>query len=223
MPVTVAVVDDHPLVLAGLGTVLAPYADRVRLLAGPLTYAAALGVDVVLHDPYTGPHRGAPDPRRVLGRPRARLVVFSWRSDADLVAQALAAGADGYLVKSCTAAELVDTVERVHAGEVVRPGDRSAAYDALPWPGAAHGLSVRESEVLSLVSRGLSNAEIAAHAFVSINTVKTYIRSAYRKIGATTRPQAVIWALGHGFGPTPSPWADGRTLRALPRDATATP
>ncbi|GAA0984492.1 Response regulator protein VraR [Nocardioides aquaticus] len=216
MPVTVALVEDHPLVLAGLGTVLAPYADRVRLLAGPLAPVAALAVDVVLHDPFTGPQPGSPDPRRVLGRPRARLIVFSWRGDADLVAVAFAAGADGYLVKSSTATELVDAVERVHAGETVRPGERRAPYDALPWRGAAHGLSVRESEVIAMVSRGLTNAEIAAEAYVSINTVKTYIRSAYRKIGATTRSQAVIWALGHGFDPTPSPWVDVPTLRVVP-------
>lgn len=222
MPVTVAVADDHPLVLAGLRGVLAPYADRVRLLTGRLTHAAAGAVDVVLHDPYTGPSPGSTDPRGVLGHPRARLVVFSWRSDPDLVTAALSSGADGYLAKSCTAPELVDAVERVHAGEVVRPGGQRPTDDALPWRGAAHGLSERESEVIAMVSRGLTNAEIAAHAFVSINTVKTYIRSAYRKIGATTRAHAVIWALGHGFDQIPSPWQDVPTRRVVPEDVAGT-
>jgi DNA-binding NarL/FixJ family response regulator len=58
--------------------------------------------------------------------------------------------------------------------------------------------------VLGLVTAGLSNHEIADTLFLSINSVKTYIRSTYRKMGVATRPQAVLWAIQHGF-PTPEP------------------
>nr|WP_227467367.1 LuxR C-terminal-related transcriptional regulator [Nocardioides lijunqiniae] len=62
-------------------------------------------------------------------------------------------------------------------------------------------MSSRETEIVSLIVRGLSNQEIADTAYLSINSVKTYIRTAYRKMGVTRRSQAVVWAMQHGFGP----------------------
>jgi two-component system, NarL family, response regulator LiaR len=63
-------------------------------------------------------------------------------------------------------------------------------------------LSARESEVIALIAQGLSNQEIAERAYVSINSIKTFIRSAYRKLGIERRTQAVLWATEHGFLPT---------------------
>jgi DNA-binding NarL/FixJ family response regulator len=63
-------------------------------------------------------------------------------------------------------------------------------------------LSEREIEVLRLIGTGVTNHEVADRMFLSINTVKSYIRSAYRKIGLTSRSQAVIWAIDHGIVPT---------------------
>jgi two-component system, NarL family, response regulator LiaR len=62
------------------------------------------------------------------------------------------------------------------------------------------GLTEREAQILEWIAQGLSNQEIAERAFVSINSVKTYIRSAYRKIGAKSRSQAVAWAVRRGYG-----------------------
>jgi len=75
--------------------------------------------------------------------------------------------------------------------------------DDSTYPGKAEGLSRRESGVLALIVQGRSNQEIASELFLSVNSVKTYIRSAYRKIGANHRAQAVVWALQHGFVPPP--------------------
>ena len=74
------------------------------------------------------------------------------------------------------------------------PSDRSPRPTQSP-------LSAREAQVVALIVQGLSNAEIAATAFLSINSVKTYIRTAYRKIGVTRRAQAVVWGMTHGFAP----------------------
>lgn len=63
------------------------------------------------------------------------------------------------------------------------------------------GLSDREEQVLALIAQGLTNQEIADRVFVSINSVKTYIRSAYRKIGVSSRSQAVAWGLRNGLTP----------------------
>jgi DNA-binding CsgD family transcriptional regulator len=79
--------------------------------------------------------------------------------------------------------------------------DNTAAEGRDPgaYLGSHTGLSLRESKVLALVAQGLSNQEIAQTLFLSINTVKTQIRSTYRKIGVATRPLAVAWAVRHGF------------------------
>lgn len=84
----------------------------------------------------------------------------------------------------------------------------SMTQQATDWPGQSHGLSPREGEVLALIAQGLSNEQIAARAFLSPNTVKSYIRSAYRKIDVTTRTHAVIWALSNDIAcdePGPAP------------------
>ena len=120
-----------------------------------------------------------------------------------MIEQALAGGASGYLSKVLTGPEVVAALERVMRGEVVIiPGDNETSVGgAGDWPGRSAGLSPREAEVLALITQGLSNQEIADRVFISINTVKTYIRSAYRKIGVARRPQAVVWAVGNGFKP----------------------
>lgn len=69
------------------------------------------------------------------------------------------------------------------------------------WPGRSAGLSCRESEVLAMIVQGLSNEEIAERTFLSINTVKSYIRSTYRKVGVETRSRAVLWGVDNGFWP----------------------
>ena len=101
------------------------------------------------------------------------------------------------------AEELLEALESIHAGTwhdsaeavddtVWPPGD---------WPGRQESLSERESEVISLIVQGLSNEQVADRAFLSINTVKSYIRTSYRKMGVTTRSQAVLWGVDHGFRP----------------------
>jgi DNA-binding CsgD family transcriptional regulator len=73
--------------------------------------------------------------------------------------------------------------------------------DRLEQLGQQHGLTRRESEVISWITAGLTNSEIAAQTYLSINSIKTYIRSAYRKIGVNRRAQAAVWGLTHGFAP----------------------
>ena len=74
-------------------------------------------------------------------------------------------------------------------------------FDLGDWPGRDRGLSAREAEVIALITQGLGNDEIADRMFTSINTVKTYIRTAYRKIGVDSRTRAVLWGVDHGFRP----------------------
>ncbi len=215
-PLRVAVVNDYEIVVAGIAAVLEPYAERVAVVETAAGLPVVSDVDGVLYDTYAQRQVDAV-PVGELVPDEARLVVFSWNGDAALVAASLAAGASGYVSKASTAQELVDALERVHAGERVVPADMLVAEgDVVPadpdhgadhrqelgrWPGDEFGLSARESEVLALICRGLSNEEITAQAFIGINTVKTHIRTLYRKIGVARRTQAVLWGHAHGFEP----------------------
>ena len=88
-------------------------------------------------------------------------------------------------------------------GEVViLTGDHETSVGGVgDWPGRSAGLSSREAEILALITQGLSNQEMADRLFVSINTIKTYVRSTYRKIGVERRAQAVLWGVDNGFKP----------------------
>ncbi|MGI9157563.1 MAG: response regulator transcription factor, partial [Marmoricola sp.] len=101
--------------------------------------------------------------------------------------------------------ELVAALQKIHAGETVvsrvEGSETPDAYRPGEWPGREQGLSEREAEVIALIAQGLSNQEIADQAYLSINTVKSYIRSSYRKMGVTTRSRAVLWGIDHGFRP----------------------
>ncbi|MEO9322894.1 response regulator transcription factor [Nocardioides sp. C4-1] len=210
-PVRVAIVNDYEIVVAGIAAVLEPYAERVQLVELTAGLPVVSEVDVVLYDTFAQ-RQDSPTPPDELVGDRARLVVFSWDGERDLVAAALDNGASGYVSKGVTASELVDALERVHAGERVvsaptpgRPGEAGGSPAEIAttgrWPGDDFGLSARESEVLALICRGLSNEEITAQAYIGINTVKTHIRTLYRKIGVSRRTQAVLWGHAHGFEP----------------------
>lgn len=108
-------------------------------------------------------------------------------------------GADEVRVSGIPAPDLVDALERATSARVVLV-DRDVP--AL-LPGHTRGamLSEREAEIVRLIAEGLSNQEIADRLFLSINTIKSYIRSSYCKIGATSRSQAVLWAVGSRLRP----------------------
>jgi DNA-binding NarL/FixJ family response regulator len=101
------------------------------------------------------------------------------------------------------ARELVAALEAVHAGTPVVSDvpPRARAAVGLDWPGRGEGLSDREAEILALITQGKSNAEVAKLTYLSPNTVKSYIRTIYRKIDVASRTQAVLWGVDHGFMP----------------------
>ena len=115
----------------------------------------------------------------------------------------LAKGAHGYLSKTLPVRELVGAIESIAAGEIVsEPPPRSRPPPPVDWPGRTEGLTDRQAEVLAFITQGKSNAEIAAVMYLSINTVKSYIRTtAYRKVGVTDRSHALLCGVDHGFSP----------------------
>jgi len=201
-PVRVALMNDYEIVVEGLARLLEPYRDRIDLVELDARMPVSRPVDVILYDTFaqTQADRFPIDDILEGGRV-GRVVVYSWNVHDELVNRALERGAMGYLSKGMSAADLVDAIERVHAGEMVRDLSTIPEDYAGDWPGRREGLSAREAEVLALITQGLSNDEIAHRTYLSINSVKTYIRSAYRKIGVSRRSQAVLWGVRHGFEP----------------------
>ncbi len=200
--VRVAVMNDYEVVVQGVHRMLEPFASRVQVVELDSQVPVTTPVDVLLYDAFTRERVVGPV-AEVLATTAAPLVIYTWHLEAQLVQECLDLGVVGCLSKTSTAEQLVEAIEKIAAGSVVvsQAPDDGAPISAGDWPGRALGLSARESEVLALIAQGLSNQEVAARAYLSINSVKTYIRSAYRKIGVQRRSQAVLWAVRHGFNP----------------------
>lgn len=202
-PVRIAVVNDYEIVVAGVASLLKPFAERVEVVELAANAQVISDVDVVLYDTFGQVQGVGIDLQDFVRDSGAKVVVYSWNLEPGMIRQAMAGGASGYLSKVLTGPEVVAALERVMDGEVVvLTGEYETSVGGVgDWPGRSAGLSPREAEVLALVTQGLSNQEIADRVFLSTNTVKTYVRSAYRKIGAHRRPQAILWGMANGFEP----------------------
>ncbi|GAA3628102.1 response regulator transcription factor [Microlunatus ginsengisoli] len=203
-PITVALVDDYDVVVMGVANILDHYRDRVVIAELDTNEPLEDPVDVVLYDSFAQPESDHDEIAALVGNPRARrVVVYTWNFHPDLIRHAQQKGAHGYLSKALSAAQLVDALEAVHAGERVfsEPPGRARPASGLNWPGRSEGLTDRESEILALITQGKSNAEIARLTYLSPNTIKSYIRTVYRKIGVDSRTQAVVWGVRRGFLP----------------------
>lgn len=203
-PITVALVDDYDIVVKGVANMLDPYRDRVVIAELDSTMPVDDAVDIVLYDSFAQPESDHEEIGMLVANPRAhRVVVYTWNFHPDLVESARQHGAHGYLSKTLPARELVAALEAVQSGETiisdVPPRARSAP--GLDWPGRGEGLSDREAEILALIAQGKSNADVARLTYLSPNTVKSYIRTIYRKIGVESRTRAVLWGVDHGFTP----------------------
>jgi DNA-binding NarL/FixJ family response regulator len=201
-PVMVVAPEEPELILHGLARLLAPFSSRVRLV----TYDGWVRprVDVALFDCFPDPGPALLSTGRVPESVEGVTVAYSWHTQPVLISWALEHGYAGYISKALPVSALVEALEAVHAGEtVIRPGSPDRARSS-PGPSMAvagqRGLTPREAEALTLVCSGLSNAEIAQQMHISLNSLKSYIRSAYRRVDVTTRSQAVLWGIEHGFG-----------------------
>ncbi|MER7809872.1 response regulator transcription factor [Streptomyces sp900116325] len=212
MPVTVLLVDDEPLVRAGLRAVLEAQPD-IKVVGEAADGAAVIPLvhklrpDVVAMDVRMPLMDGIEATRVVLRTvpdPPKILVVTTFEND-EYVYEALRAGADGFLLKRARPAEIV------HAVRLVAEGESLLFPAAVRQLAAEYGtsrakavmkrasLTEREAEVLRLMARGLSNAEIAAKLVVGVETVKTHVSAVLAKLGARDRTQAVIAAYESGF------------------------
>lgn len=203
-PITVALVDDYDVVVQGVANMLYPYRDRVVVAELDSTMPVKDPVDVVLYDSFAQPESDHEEIGVLVDNPCARrVVVYTWNFHPDLIASARERGAHGYLSKTLPARDLVAALEAVHSGEIIitDSAPRARSAPGTDWPGRGEGLSDREAEILALITQGKSNADVARLTYLSPNTVKSYIRTLYRKLGVDSRTQAVLWGMNHGFTP----------------------
>jgi len=200
-PLRLAIVDDYAVVVAGVASFLA--AEQIDVVETGAMTPVITDVDIVLYDTFAQVQGVGLDLEDFVRDSGAKVVVYSWNLQPEMIEQAIARGACGYLSKVLTGPEIVAALERVMRGEVViLTGDNETSAGGVgDWPGRSVGLSPREAQIIALIVQGLTNQEIADRKFIGINSVKTYIRSAYRKIGVSRRSQAVLWGTRNGFEP----------------------
>ncbi|MFJ4688481.1 response regulator [Streptomyces sp. NPDC088789] len=219
MSLTVLLVDDEPLVRAGLRAVLEAQPD-IEVVGEAADGAAVIPLvrrlrpDVVAMDVRMPLMDGIEATRAVLrtvADPPKIVVVTTFEND-EYVYEALRAGADGFLLKRARPAEIVHAVRLVAAGEsLLFPASVRQLAAAYGEDGEDRGnraaravldraqLTDREAEVLRLMTRGMSNAEIAGQLVVGTETVKSHVSAVLAKLGARDRTQAVITAYESGF------------------------
>ncbi|WP_165063951.1 response regulator transcription factor [Marisediminicola senii] len=203
-PITVTLVDDYDVVLIGLAHMFDRYRDRIVVSEINANADLQDDIDIVMYDSFAQPESDHDEIQALVENPLAeKVVVYTWNFQPELIENALAQGVTGYLSKTLAARDLVAALEAVHAGETVvsTPPKRASSNSGLDWPGRNEGITDRESEILALITQGKSNADVATLTYLSPNTVKSYIRSVYRKIEVSSRTQAVLWGLDHGFAP----------------------
>ena len=199
--IRLAIVDDYAVVIAGVAKFLAD--ERIDVVETGAQLPVITDVDIVLYDTFGQVQGDGIDLEDFVRDSGAKVVIYSWNLQPDLVERAVEGGASGYLSKVLTGPEIVAALERIMDGEIgILAGEHETSVDgAGDWPGRSAGLSPREAEIMALITQGLSNQEIADRAYLSINSVKTYIRSAYRKVGVDRRTKAVLWGVANGFQP----------------------
>lgn len=206
--VRILVVDDHPIVRSGISGLLATEPDFVvvgEASSGEeaLALVAEAAPDVVLMDLRMPGMGGVEATRRLvhLGDAPPRVLVFTTYEEDDQILAAIEAGANGYLVKAAPAEELAAGVRAVAAGQTVLAPSIAAQLVLRAAGGAPGGvgapirLTPRETEILRLVAKGLSNPAIAGRLFIGESTVKTHLLRVYEKLGVSDRTRAVTRAM----------------------------
>jgi DNA-binding NarL/FixJ family response regulator len=210
-PVRVLIVDDHPMVRAGLRSMLEPAGVEIVGEAGTgeeaLRAAAACAPEVVLLDLELPDLDGLAVLQRLKALARSPAVlVITMHDDPALVRRAVEAGASGYVLKGVGRRELLAALEAVRHGESVFDPSllRATLSDTRPGPrpgSLVEGvpLTAIEQEMLRLVAEGLTNREIGKRLRWSVGTVKKYLQRTLEKLGASDRTQAAVEAVKRGL------------------------
>ena len=211
MTVRLLIVDDHPVVRAGMVAMLSEEAG-LEIVGEAANGAEALGLiprlrpDVVLMDLRMPVMDGAEATARIIGQPDAPqvLVLTTYDTDADII-RAVEAGARGYLLKDAPPRQIAEAILRAARGEtVLAPTVAAKLADRIRAGHEEPELTARETEVLALVAQGQTNAEVGRSLFIGEATVKTHLLRAFAKLGVNDRTAAVTAAYRRGLLPHPA-------------------
>jgi DNA-binding NarL/FixJ family response regulator len=194
-PLRVTLVNDYEIIVQGLQRMLEPFSDRIEIVETEVGGLPSLPTDIALFDTFGGRRYSL---SRVQAMARdleiGKVVLYTWDAPPafrDDVAQQCV---DAVILKSETGEALVEALERVHAGEI-------GGFDDLESSVPSTTLTQREQEVLALMALGKSNREIAHELYLSVDTVKTHVRTLFQKLGVSNRTQAALTAAEYGVAP----------------------
>lgn len=201
------IVDDHEMVRLGLTSYFSVLND-IQVVAEAengaegLEKALEYRPDVILMDLVMDVMNGVESTKKILAAwPEAKIIILTSFIDDEKVYPALEAGAMSYLLKTSSASEIAEAIRRTYLGEEIlaeRVSEKLAVQNERPSSKMPHDdLTTRELEVLSLITEGLSNQEIAERLFITIKTVKTHVSNILAKLQVTDRTQATIYAFKH--------------------------
>jgi DNA-binding NarL/FixJ family response regulator len=196
--VRVALVNDYELVVRGLEALLEPFRDEIVVVEEDVRTGPHQPVDLALFDTYGQADNGIQRVRDLARDARiGQVAVYTWSLSRDHIDVLRAAGARGVLDKAMSGADLAQAIRAIAQGEIVVSATFHRATGA-SWPGHEFGLTVRESEVASLLLQGLSNREIADAMHISEHTVKTHLKGIFNKTATRSRGQAVARLVAQG-------------------------
>ncbi len=210
-PIRVVIIDDHPIVRAGMRMILSD-APAIQIVGEgtngqeALRLAAELRPDVLVLDVNLPDINGLEVTRRMRARgDTTAVLILTVHNDSQMVFGLLKAGATGYVLKDDTLETLASAIEAVAHGETwlsSRITDKvveRALGDAKPPAAPAPGLTRREMEVLCLLALGLDNEEIAHKLTLTMRTVQNHVSTIYSKLGVDSRAEAILYAIRRGW------------------------
>ena len=203
-PLFVAIIDETPIIVLGVTALLRPFGRRFRVEPYSNRLPQRGRADIVLYDPFVSPH-SVHRLREIAQETGALVVVLTLTLEGGQLDEAIEAGAAGFLPKTVDGATMMHHLERVSASDITPAATGREALPATTWPGEREGLTFSESAALSVVVAGMTNEDIANALHVSTETARAHLRSAYSKMGVTSRTQAVSWGIDHGFQLPSSP------------------
>jgi len=208
MTIRLLLADDHRMLREGLRRSMVDEGFDVVGEAADgdeaVQLVTALQPDVVLMDVTMPNMDGVEATRRIREVvPDTKVVMLTMHADRDVVAEALRAGAVGYLVKDCSIDEICEAIRMVMRDDAALSADVAASMldevHRLEAPATEHVVTKREEEVLQLIADGCSTVEVAERLFISQKTVKNHLASIYQKLDARDRTQAVLSAVRMGI------------------------
>ena len=197
-PLRVALVNDYEIIVRGLHAMLEPFSDRIAIVEHDVGSTPDRRADIALFDTFAGRRDAISRADTIVQEGLVdRIVLYTWDATDSFLEEARSAGVSAVILKTTAGADLVDALERVAEGDDVELSPNNDSNGTT----VREPLSMREREVLAMLALGYRNAEIARELYLSVDTVKTYVRRLFQKLDVNNRTQAALRAADYGLAP----------------------